>query len=133
MKSLIRNTAIYMYALFLLPKIIPGVEIDGGLLTFLLGGLALTIMFFIVKPVLNIISFPVNILTLGLFSIVNNALVVYFLTIFFTDISVSAFTYEKNQWGGFVTPDIAFNTFFAYIYAAFLLSLIKEAVEWIRK
>ena len=133
MKTIIRNTAIYMYALFLLPKLIPGVEVDGGLLTFLLGGLALTIMFFVIKPILNIISFPVNILTLGLFSIVMNALIIYLLTIFLTDISVSAFTYERTQWAGFSTPDIAFNTFFAYLYTAIVLSVIKAAVDWIRK
>jgi putative membrane protein len=133
MKTLLRNTAIYMYALFVLPKLIPGVEVDGGFLTFLLGGIALAIMFFVIKPILNIISFPVNILTLGLFTLVNNALVVYLLTIFFTDISVSAFTYQKAQWGGFAIPDIAFNTFFAYIYAAIVLSLIYQVVEWVRK
>ena len=133
MKTIIRNTAIYMYALFLLPKLIPGVEVDGGLLTFLLGGLALTIMFFVIKPILNIISFPVNILTLGLFSIVMNALIIYLLTIFLTDISVSAFTYPQTQWAGFSTPDIAFNTFFAYLYTAIVLSIINEAVQWVRK
>jgi putative membrane protein len=132
-KRFVQNIAIYMYSLFVLPKVVPGVEIDGGFMTFLWGGVALSVMFMIIKPILNIISFPINMLTLGLFSTFTNAFIIYLLTIFFTEISVKAFTYPSTHMWGFVTPDIDFNTFFAYIYTAIVLAIIDSAVKWLMK
>lgn len=132
-KRFVQNIAIYMYSLFVLPKFIPGVEIDGGFMTFLWGGVALAIMFMVIKPILNIISFPINLLTVGLFSIFTNAFILYLLTIFFTDISIKAFTYPSVHASGFVTPDIAFNSFFAYIYTAMVLAIIDSAIKWLMK
>src|SRR6266446_3948954 len=114
MKTITRNIAIYTFALYLLPKIIPGVHINGGFWTLVVGGFALAFMFLILRPILNIISFPVNILTLGLFSILTNVFILYLLTVFVTGISIEPFTYGKSNMLGFIAPKIAFNTFFAY-------------------
>lgn len=131
MKTIIRNTAIYTFALYFLPSIIPGVEIDGGFVTLLIGGFALAMMFLVLKPILNIISFPINLLTLGISSIFTNALILYLLTIFVVDISIVAFTYHATTVFGFGIPTIEFNTFFAYVYTAFILSLIDSAISWL--
>jgi len=133
MKTITRNIAIYTFALYLLPKIIPGVHIYGGLITLFIGGIALALMFLILKPILNIISFPVNLLTLGLFSILTNVFILYLLTVFVTGISIDPFTYGKASVVGFTTPGIAFNTFFAYVYTSFVLSLIDSFISWLVK
>ncbi len=39
----------------------------------------LAILFLVLKPILNIISFPVNLVTLGMFNIFINALLIYLL------------------------------------------------------
>src|SRR5205823_3253039 len=124
MKTITRNITIYTFTLFLLPKLIPGVQINGGLLTLFIGGLVLTFMFLILKPILNILSFPINLLTLGIFSTLLNIFILYLLTVFITDISITAFSYERTTIYGFVIPKTAFNTFFAYVYTSFVLSLI---------
>ena len=131
MKTIIRNTAIYTFALYLLPTFIPGVQIEGGWLTLIIGGLSLALMFLVLKPILHIISFPINMLTLGVSSIFTNALILYLLTIFIVDISIVAFTYQETTIWGFGIPTINFNTFFAYVYTAFILSLIDSAISWL--
>ena len=133
MKTILRNIGIYTLILYFLPFIIPGVQIEGGAVTLFTAGIALALMFLILKPILNIISFPVNILTLGLFSIFTNVLILYLLTVFITDVSVVSFTYEKMEYAGFITPVISFNTFFAYLYTAFVLSFIDSFVKWLIK
>lgn len=133
MKTIIRNILIFSFTLYFLPQFIPGVHILGGLTTILVGGVALALMFIILKPILNIISFPINVLTLGIFSIFTNALILYLLTVFVTDISVVAFTYQKASFAGFAIPSIAFNTFFAYLYTAFILSIIDTFISWLMK
>jgi len=133
MKTIIRNILIYTLSLYFLPMIIPGFHISGGFTTLIIGGVALAIMFVILKPILSIISFPINFLTLGIFSIFINILILYLLTVFITGISVTSFTYQKMEILGFITPKIFFNTFFAYSYTAFILSVIDSFVKWLMK
>lgn len=131
MKSIVRRIAIYTFTLFILPMIIPGVSISGGILTLIVGGVGLSLMFLILKPILNLISFPVNAATLGLFSILTNALIIYLLTIFINGISINPFTYSSINFSGFVTPNIHFNQFFAYIYSAIAVSIVESLLSWL--
>ncbi len=131
MKTVLRSIAIYTLALHFLPQIIPGFEIDGGFTTLFIGAATLAAMFLVIKPILTIISFPVNLITMGLFSIVINAFILYLFTIIMTDITISPFTYNKVEIMGFIIPEIYFNTFFAYTYTAFVLSCINSGIRWL--
>lgn len=131
MKTIIRNISIYTLIIFLLPKIVAGFSFEGGLFTLFVSGLVLAMLFLVLRPILSIISFPVNLVTLGLFNIFINALLIYLLTIFVTGISIEAFTMTKIDIFGFIIPQIKFNTFFAYIYTAFILTLINSFIRWL--
>lgn len=131
MKTILRRIAIYTFVLFLLPILIPGVEISGGVETLFVGGAALALMFLVLKPILNIVSFPINLLTLGLFSIVTNALILYLMTVFIGGVVVSPFSYPSINQFGFVSPQIHFNIYFAYIFTAFVVSLIESVLTWL--
>ena len=131
MRSILRSIGIYLLALYFIPQLVPGFTIDGGFMTLLVGSLVLAIMFLVLKPILNIISFPVNMLTLGLFSIIINAFILYLLTILVPNITVQPFTYPRAHFYGFITPVMPFNTFFAYVYSAFILSCINSGMRWL--
>src|SRR6266581_1082303 len=118
MKSLLRNTVIHSFILFFLPFLVPGFHVTGGFWTFIIGGFILSLLTSILKPILSIISFPVNFLTLGLFSLIINGLIIYLLTIFIPQISIQPFVYEKMNIWIFSADKISFNTFFAYVYVA---------------
>lgn len=133
MKWLLRNTAFYAFALFILPFIVSGVSIVGGLQTLLIGGFVLTIMLLIIKPVVNLISLPLNILTLGLFSALTNVVILYLLTVLVPNISVKAFVFESITYAGFQIPKASLNVFFAYILAAAVLSVIIGCITWLSK
>jgi putative membrane protein len=131
MKSILRSFAIFLLALYFIPQLVPGFTIDGGFTTLCIGAIVLALMFLIIKPILNIISFPVNLLTMGLFSILTNALILYMLTILVPDITIQPFTYGSAHIFGFITPKIAFDTFFAYVYSAFVLSCMNSGIRWL--
>lgn len=133
MKTIIRKLLTYIGALFFVPQFIPGFYVSGGFNTLLIGAVVLAILFVILKPILSLISFPVNMLTLGIFSLIINALLLYILTIFVSGIAVSAFSYPRINVYGFVIPPLAFNTFFAYVYTAFVLSFIDSFISWLTK
>lgn len=133
MKSLLRNTFINSLSLFILAQIVPGLTINGGLLTFIAGGFALSLLFLIVKPILNLISLPLNLVTMGLFSFLVNAIIFYLLTVFVTSISITSFTFPGFSFFGFIAPKMFFNTFFAFIIVALLQSAIVSFLSWLIK
>lgn len=131
MKTILRSIGIYLLALYFIPQIVPGFTINGGFITLLIGSIVLAIMFLVLKPILSIISFPITMLTLGLFSIIINALILYLLTILVPNITVQPFSYPKGYIYGFITPIITFNTFWAYTFSAFILSCINTIIRWL--
>ena len=131
MRTILRSIGIYLLALYFIPQLVPGFTIDGGFTTLLIGAVVLAVMFLVLKPILSIISFPINMITLGLFSILINALILYLLTILVPSITVQPFTYPRAHFYGFITPAIAFNTFWAYTFSAFILSCINSIIRWV--
>lgn len=73
MEYFIITTLVYAVLLLIVAKIVPGIEMD-SMGSALLAGLAMGVINAIVKPVLVIFSIPFLILTLGLFLLVINAL-----------------------------------------------------------
>ena len=131
MKTIVRAIVVYTLILFLLPILIPGVSVTGGFWTYLTGGVVLTLLFFILKPILSIISLPVNIVTLGIFNLFINTLLLYLLTILVVQISIVAFTQPEIAFSGIIIQSIQFNTFFAYLYTAVVLSVIDWSIKWL--
>lgn len=133
MKSLIRKTAIYGLSLYFLTLIVPGVRVDGGFSIYVLGGFVLTIMSFLLKPLLNLLALPLNIITMGSFSVIINVLILYLLTVFIGQISISPFTFQGLSFAGFIIPKTSFNAFFSYVLASLVLSAIISFITWLRK
>jgi putative membrane protein len=130
-KSILRKIIFYSVALFLVAQLFEGVQVKGGLITYVLGGIVLSALFFIVKPILSIITLPLNIITLGLFSFVTNAIILYLLTIFVANISINAFTFHGLSFLGFVIPGFSVNGFFAFIIVSVLVSFIVGFLKWL--
>ncbi len=62
-------------AVVILAKILPGVSVD-TYLTAIIVAVVLSLLNFIVKPILVILTLPVTILTLGLFLLIINAIII---------------------------------------------------------
>jgi putative membrane protein len=133
MKSLLRNTLFNAFSIFIISQAISGMRVSGGLITFLFGGLALTILFLVLKPILNILALPLNIITLGLFSFLINVALFYILTVLVVGISVTSFTFPGLSFAGFIVPKIYLNTFFAFVLVAFMQSVIVSFLSWLIK
>ncbi|MFD2517802.1 phage holin family protein [Salinimicrobium flavum] len=73
-----------------LAKFLPGVTV-AGYLTAIIVALVLALLNFIVKPVLILLTLPVTILTLGLFLIVINAIIILLVDAFVSGFDVSGF------------------------------------------
>ncbi|MEK7534323.1 MAG: phage holin family protein [Patescibacteria group bacterium] len=133
MKTIVRNIGIYSFSLFILTQVLSGIKVSGGVTTYIIAGVVLSIMFLIIKPILSIITLPLNIITLGLFSFLINAIILYLLTVLVKGISVSHFVFKGFSFAGFVVPSVTLNTFFAFIIASLFLSIFVGFLTWLIK
>lgn len=71
-------------AILIAARIVPGIEYSGDIWYLLLTGLVIGLLNLLVKPLVTLLSLPLVVLTLGLFFIVINGLMIY-LAAFFLD------------------------------------------------
>jgi putative membrane protein len=74
----------------LIPFIVSGVEVK-NFFAALMTALVLSIINVIIKPILLLLALPVNLLTLGLFTLVINALLFWFVSTFVKGFEIAGF------------------------------------------
>ena len=85
------NLIISAIAVFVTAYILPGVEIKQDIVTILIVTVLLGIANSVIKPILHILTFPITIVTFGLFALVVNAAMVMLVDYFVDGFSVESF------------------------------------------
>jgi putative membrane protein len=73
---LVFQAVVVGFLLWVVAKIVPGVEVE-GCLSAMLAGLVLGVINALLKPLLVLLTLPITVLTLGLFLLVVNALLLW--------------------------------------------------------
>lgn len=90
--------------------VIPGITIS-NFVTALIAAVVIALINVFIKPVLIFLTLPINILTLGLFILVINALLFMFVA--------------------YLVPGVQVNGFWSAFLGALLLSIISLGLAWI--
>ena len=88
LKRFIAQLVAAIGGLYLAARFVPSVQIDGGIKTLLLAGAILGALNYFVKPILKVLSLPLRVLTLGLFSFVINMALVWGADILFPNLVI---------------------------------------------
>jgi len=92
MRRLIGNIIVGVLALYLASLLVPGVEIQGTfenqIKTVLFAGVFLGLVNFFIKPIVNLITFPLRLITFGLFGLVVNMVMIWLVDIFFPQVNI---------------------------------------------
>lgn len=96
-------------AVLLTVNIVPGIAIYGGWTTTLLVALVWSVIVVVIRPVLQLLTLPITVLTLGLFSFVLNALLFWAMA--------------------FVVPGFTVSGFWAALIGALVLSVLSWLIE----
>jgi putative membrane protein len=87
------NWLIMTVAVIVSAYLLPGVTLVGGFWTALLVALVLGLLNVFIKPLLAILTLPINILTLGLFTLVINAVIIMLVSAIVPGFKVDGFWY----------------------------------------
>lgn len=90
--------------------VIPGITIS-NFITALLAAVVIALVNTVIKPILIFLTLPINILTLGLFILVINALLFMFVA--------------------YLVPGIEVDGFWSAFLGALLLSILSVGISWL--
>ena len=88
--KLITKLLLVAFVLLLVAEFIPGIQV-AGFYPAIIAAVVLGLLNLVVKPILIILTLPINILTLGLFTFVINASLFWFAATFIDGFAVSTF------------------------------------------
>ncbi len=132
MKSLARSFVFNVFALQLAVSLIPGVSYEGGLKTLVLAAVVLAIFNLLVKPIINLLFLPINLLTLGMFRWVVNVIILYLLTIVVSQFKIEGFDFPGLFLYQLSLPSVFINTFWTTVLTSFFLSFVLGFLDWIK-
>lgn len=90
MATLVVKLLINALAIFLVGSFLPGIHVS-TYMTALIMAVVLGILNLFVRPILFLVTLPINILTLGLFTFVLNGLMFWLVSLFIVDFKIDGF------------------------------------------
>lgn len=85
-KTLVNAAAVLLAAYF-----VPGIEFRGDMISLVITGFVLAVANSIIKPILKFISGPLIILTMGLFTIIINIVILWLVVWFIPELTIVGF------------------------------------------
>ncbi len=133
MKRYLRLYIFNLVTLWLVGNILEGVNFRGGYQTLALAALALSAVDVLIKPLINLLLLPINLLTLGMFRWLSNVIALYLVTKVIPKFEILGFNFPGFSYHGFVVPRMFLTTFWVFVITSFLISLIISFLLWLTK
>ena len=118
--NLLKPIIVSIITIFILAFALPTVSYTDWI-TLILAGVVLTLLQKIARPALKLLFLPINIVTLGLFSIVINVALLWLATYLVPGFSIEATT----------IAGIELNQFFTLVIISFLISFLQTAIGFV--
>ena len=132
LKHFLRTIAINSLAVFLSSQLISGLIIfTGNLSTLLFTGFVFFIVNLLVKPIINLLLLPIQILTLGFFRWLTNLLLLFIVTKLVPAFTIHSYLSSRLDLGFITIPPTYFSIFGSYLLATFILSLVFHFLYWL--
>ncbi len=125
MKYLIKTVIFNAAALYLLSLVLPAIKYN-NLETLIYAALVFGLLNIFVKPLLKLLTFPLNLVTFGLASSFLNVFLLYLVTLIVPQFLISPFSLKSLNLGFWLWPDMELSLFWAYLFVSFLFGLLNS-------
>lgn len=123
MKHIFRGILVYSVAIALTGLFLPGIDYGNQVGTLILTAIVMGIVNTFLRPVLNLILLPVNIITLGFVGLLMNAIILFIVTLLVSDFNVIPFTIQFNS------STIYLSLVWSYLISATILSFVTGLIR----
>lgn len=133
MRYLIKKYIINTISIYTVSQIISSIVLQVGGLSLLYTSLILSILLLLVKPIINLIMFPINLITLNLTTWLINIIIVYIWIILVPGIVINPWQFNGINLGLLILSPMIFSRWQVIILTGILLTLIIRFLNWIFK
>ena len=130
MKKRLRNALFASLAFLLLSYIYPGFSFESSQ-TIIFSTVVFAFFYLFIRPILRILSLPLNLITFGLFSLISNVAILFLISLVVPGFEIVAFQFEGLSIFGLSLPSVYLNIFFSALAASSVLSFISSVVFWV--
>lgn len=131
MKRLLRTLLLNIAAIFLVARLLPGLSYSNNFQVLITAAIALGLVNLVVRPIVKLVTLPINLLTLGVFSWAINVLMLYLVTRLVPGFSVSAFHFEGFNYQGLTIQPMEVGLLSSYILSSFIISILTSMLGWL--
>lgn len=131
LKSIAKKILVVFISLYSLNQIIDQIKINGGWYGLFYGSFILSVFYWILKPILSIILFPINMITLNLSSWLIDIIIFYIWTLTFPMIRIGDWQFPGINIGSLIIFPYKFAGWQIYLVSAILLSLLLKFYRWL--
>ncbi len=118
---LILRIFINAVAIWVTSLLLPGLDFEGNLGSLILVGVIFGLVNALIRPIVKLLTLPINILTLGLFTLVINAAML---------LLTAAFTSSLTFTGGLLEFSLE-NPLLNAVLGAILISIVSTILSWV--
>lgn len=133
MKKHLRSFLINLLALQVAISLNPGFSAAGGFQTLLISSLVLSVVNQLIKPIINLLFLPINLITLGAFRWLVNVSVIFLITLIVSNLRITGFIFSGLEYQGFIVPEFAVSKFWSLALSSVYLSLTNIFLLWLIK
>ena len=133
MKRILRLYVFDTVSLYLASQIAGGLVFDGGLPTLLLAGLGLVGSTLVVKPIINILLLPINLVTFGFFKWASSAIALYIVTLVVPGFKIVEFSIAAMSSRWVDIPAVSLEGIGAFVAFSFLIFILTSSMTWLTK
>lgn len=132
MKRITRIFIIEAITLYLVSLITSGLVFKNGISSLILTSISLTIATLFVKPIINLLLLPLNLLTFGFFRFLTNAITLFLIDLVLSDFDVTSFFFKGLKTDLIPIPPISLPSGpLTYLAFSFLISFVTSIIYWL--
>lgn len=133
MKTIIRHYAIDTFTLYLVSTVASGIVFQNGLQTLFLAGVGLMVASLLIKPIINVLLLPINLITFGVFKWLSSAIALYLVTMVVPGLRIERFFYPGLVTSWIDIPQLSFEGLMAFVAFSLLMSFVTSFFHWLVK
>jgi len=130
MRKNLRNAFLAGISFLFLSYIYPGFKFDNSQII-IFSALGFSVLYLFLRPILKLLSLPLNLITFGLYSFFVNVIILYVLTYILNGFQIIAFQFNGTSFSGFAIPSFYVSTFFSALLASLILSAVTGILSWV--
>lgn len=130
MKKYFKDFLSIAAALWVAQQFIKGVIISGGWSIFFLVAASLFVLNIFIRPIAKIAFLPINLVTLNLFNLVLNYVMLFALTKLIPQFQILPFYFPGYSYQGFVIPALETSQFLTLVLTGTIIGAVSTILKW---